>query len=373
MSTSRHADGPLAGIRVIELGGIGPGPYCGMLLADLGAEVIRIDPPAKTGRRSGHPVLHRNRRSVALDLKNAGDVGAALGIIERCDALIEGFRPGVAERLGLGPDVCLSRCPRLVYGRMTGWGQEGPLAHLPGHDINYIAIGGALGAIGVEGECPPVPVNFVGDMGGGGLLLAFGIVSALHHATVTGQGQVVDAAMTDGAASQLALVHGFMATGVWVERRGANTIDGAAPYYRTYRTADGGFMAAGCAEPQFYAVLLRVLGLCDDPLFADQHDRAAWPAMAERLAAIFGTRTRDEWTAVFADEEACVTPVLGLREAAEHPHNAARGTYLNEDGILQPAPAPRFLGTPAARPRPARRVGEDTVAVLAELGISPQR
>jgi alpha-methylacyl-CoA racemase len=370
MSTSSHPSGPLAGIRVLELGGIGPGPYCGMLLADLGAEVIRIDPPTKSGRRSGHPVLHRNRRSVALDLKNVNDVDAVLRIVDRSDALIEGFRPGVAERLGLGPQECRGRNPRLVYGRMTGWGQEGPLAHLPGHDINYIAIGGALGAIGADGECPPVPVNFVGDMGGGGLLLAFGIVSALYHAAATGEGQVVDAAMTDGAASQLALVHGMMATGSWVERRGANFIDGGAPYYRTYRTSDGGFMAMGCAEPQFYAVMLRVLGLSEDPLFAHQNDRAAWPAMGERIAAILATRTRDEWTKVFADEEACVTPVLGLREAAEHPHNAARGTYLTDDGILQPAPAPRFLGTPAGRPRPAGRVGQDTDAVLAELGIT---
>jgi alpha-methylacyl-CoA racemase len=367
MSTS---SGPLAGVRIIELGGIGPGPYCGMLLADLGADVIRVDPPSKAGRRSGHPVLHRNRRSVAFDLKNPDHVEAVLGIVARSDALIEGFRPGVAERLGLGPQECHRRNPRLVYGRMTGWGQDGPLAHLPGHDINYIAIGGALGAIGAEGDCPPVPVNFVGDMGGGGLLLAFGIASALYHAAATGVGQVVDAAMTDGAASQLALVHGMMATGVWVERRGANAIDGAAPYYRTYRTADGGFMAMGCAEPQFYAVMLRVLGLTHDPLFARQDDRAAWPAMARRLAAIFAARTRDEWTDVFAAEEACVTPVLGLREAAEHPHNAARGTYLTEDGVLQPAPAPRFLATPAARPRPARRVGQDTEAVLAELGIT---
>jgi len=369
MTADPTSAGPLAGVRVVELGGIGPGPYCGMLLGDLGAEVVRVDPPAKAGRRSGHPVLHRNRRSVALDLKDPVGVAAVLKIVDTADALIEGFRPGVAERLGLGPEICIARNPRLVYGRMTGWGQDGPLAHLPGHDINYIAIGGALGAIGEDGANPPVPINFVGDMGGGGLLLAFGIAAALRSAAVTGAGQVVDAAMTDGTASQLALVHGLMAVGQWEERRHSNAIDGAAPFYRTYRTADGGYMAVGAAEPQFYAVLLSVLGLAGDPLFAAQYDRRAWPAMCARVASVFATRTRDEWTRIFADKEACVTPVLGLREAASHPHNEARGTYLTGTDILQPAPAPRFSGTPAARPRPARRVGEDTRAVLTEAGL----
>ncbi|MER5951879.1 CaiB/BaiF CoA-transferase family protein [Streptomyces sp. NPDC001904] len=361
--------GPLSGIRVVELGGIGPGPFAGMLLADQGADVIRIDRPAEAGSVSRHPVLHRGRRSVALDLKDPAGAEAVLAILDTADAVIEGFRPGVAERLGLGPDVCLSRNPRLVYGRMTGWGQDGPLAQAPGHDINYIAVAGALGALGAADENPPVPLNLFGDMGGGGMLLALGVTTALLGARATGKGQVVDAAMTDGTAIQLALIHGLMAVGRWTDKRASNLFDGAAPFYRTYRTADGGHMAVGSVEPQFYAALLDVLGLREDPLFARQLDQAAWPAMGERLAEIFAGRTREQWTEAFDGTQACVTPVYGLTEAASHPHNVARGTYYTDDGVLQPAPAPRFLGTPAGTPRRAPVVGTHTRDVLAEAGL----
>ncbi|MEU5974833.1 CaiB/BaiF CoA-transferase family protein [Streptomyces sp. NPDC047315] len=363
------ARGPLAGIRVVELGGIGPGPFAGMLLADQGAEVIRVDRPAEAGTSSRHPVLHRGRRSVVLDVKDPAGAEAARRLVDSADALIEGFRPGVTERLGLGPKQCLARNPKLVYGRMTGWGQDGPLAQAPGHDINYIAVAGALGAIGADGEVPPVPLNLVGDMGGGGMLLALGITTALVHAQRTGVGQVVDAAMTDGTAIQLALIHGLLGVGRWVDARGANLFDGGAPFYRAYRTSDGGHMAVGSVEPQFYAALLDVLGLSDDPLFARQHDRAEWPRMARRLTEVFATRTRDEWTAAFDGTESCVTPVYGLTEAARHPHNEARGTYYTEDGLLQPAPAPRFAATPPDRPRPAPLIGAHTREVLHEIGL----
>ncbi|MEU0990373.1 CaiB/BaiF CoA-transferase family protein [Streptomyces sp. NPDC005953] len=363
------APGPLAGIRVVELGGIGPGPFAGMLLADQGAEVIRIDRPAEAGTASKHPILHRGRRSVTLDLKAPTGVDAVLAIVDTADALIEGFRPGVAERLGLGPQTCLARNPQLIYGRMTGWGQDGPLAQAPGHDINYIAVAGALGALGGADENPPVPLNLFGDMGGGGMLLALGITTALVRAQRTGEGQVVDAAMTDGTAVQLALIHGLLAIGRWEDARGVNLFDGGAPFYRTYRTSDGAHMAVGSVEPQFYAVLLDVLGLADDPLFAQQHNRDAWPAMSAHLDEVFGRRTRAEWTAAFDGTQSCVTPVYGLTEAATHPHNVARGTYYTENGLLQPAPAPRFHGTPAATPRPAPVIGAHTVEVLTEVGL----
>ena len=361
--------GPLGGIRVVELGGIGPGPFCGMILAGLGAEVIRIDRPAEAGQIP-RPILHRDRRSVALDLKRPAGVDATLRLIDTADALIEGFRPGVTERLGLGPDVCLARNPRLVYGRMTGWGQNGPLAQDPGHDLNYIAIGGALGAIGPADGDPVVPLNLIGDMGGGGLLLALGIAAALVHVKTTGVGQVVDAAMTDGTALQLALIHEFLAIGRWKDERGTNLLDGAAPFYRTYRCADGGHVAIGALEPQFYAALLATLGLDDDPLFTDQHNRSAWPAMARRLAEIFASRSRDAWATAFAGQSACVTPVLGLVEAARHPHNRARGTYLTDAaGAIQAAPAPRFTTTPTVEPAAAPIIGAHTREVLAELGL----
>jgi alpha-methylacyl-CoA racemase len=364
--------GPLAGVRVIELGGIGPGPFCGMILADLGAEVVRVDRPAEAGAGSLTPVLHRGRRSIAIDLKQPAGVEVALRLVDAADALIEGFRPGVTERLGLGPETCLARNARLVYGRMTGWGQDGPLAQEAGHDINYIGLAGALGAIGPADGDPVVPLNLIGDMGGGGLLLALGICAALVHARETDEGQVVDAAMTDGTAIQLAGVHGLLALGLWSDRRGTNLLDGAAPFYRTYRCADDRHVAVGALEPQFYASLLRVLGLTDDPLFAEQHDGRAWPAMCERLEQLFATRSRDEWVADFAGEEACVTPVLGLAEAAAHPHNVARKTYAVDDsGAIRPGPAPRFLGTPCPPPGSTPAIGADTDDVLTEVGLGP--
>ena len=362
--------GPLSGLHVVELGGIGPVPLCGMILSDLGAEVVRIDRPSLAGTESLAPVLHRGRRSVTIDLKTPEGRGLALRLIDRAQALVEGFRPSVTERLGLGPGACLARNPQLVYGRMTGWGQDGPLAGEAGHDIDYIALAGALGAIGPRDGNPVVPLNLVGDMGGGGMMLALGICAGVLHARATGEGQVVDAAMTDGVALQLAGIHGLLARGLWSDRRGENLLDGSAPFYGTYRCADGGHVAVGCLEPEFYAAFLAVLELADDPLFADQLDRSAWPAMAERLEATFAERARDEWATLFAGRDACVTPVLGLAEAAHHPHNATRGTYLvDEDGAIQPGVAPRFLGTPSPAPRPAQAVGADTEDVLAELGV----
>jgi len=362
--------GPLSGLHVVELGGIGPVPLCGMILSDLGAEVVRIDRPSLAGTESLAPVLHRGRRSVTIDLKTPEGRGLALRLIDRAQALVEGFRPGVTERLGLGPGACLARNPQLVYGRMTGWGQDGPLAREAGHDIDYIALAGALGAIGPRDGNPVVPLNLVGDMGGGGMMLALGICAGVLHARATGEGQVVDAAMTDGVALQLAGIHGLLARGLWSDRRGENLLDGSAPFYGTYRCADGGHVAVGCLEPEFYAAFLAVLELADDPLFAHQHDRSAWPEMAKRLEATFAERARDEWATLFAGRDACVTPVLGLAEAAHHPHNATRGTYLvDEDGAIQPGVAPRFLGTPSPAPRPAQAVGADTEDVLAEIGV----
>jgi alpha-methylacyl-CoA racemase len=343
-----------------------------MLLGDLGAEVIRLDHPAAAGRPSPFPVLHRNRRSLAVDLKQPQGVDTVLRLVEDCDAVLEGFRPGAVERLGLGPSECLARNPRLVYGRMTGWGQDGPMAQEPGHDINYIALAGALHAIGPADGDPVPPLNLVGDFGGGGMLLALGVVSAVLRARGTGEGQVVDAAMTDGTALQLAMTYGFLAQGGWEDRRGANVLDGGAPYYAVYRCADGGHVAVGAIERPFYAALLRVLGLDTDPDFAEQQHRAAWPAMRTRLEEIFATRPRDEWAALFDGRGACVTPVLSLLEAPGHPHNAARGTYRRgAHGGHEPSPAPRFGGTPSAEPVAAGAVGADTDTLLAELGVGP--
>jgi alpha-methylacyl-CoA racemase len=369
---AHERSGPLSGVRVIELGGIGPGPFCGMLLSDLGAEVIRVDRPAEADAETLAPILHRGRRCVAIDLKHPAGTLLALRLVDTADAVIEGFRPGVTERLGLGPDTCLARNARLVYGRMTGWGQDGPLAQEAGHDINYIGIAGALGAIGPRDGDPVVPLNLVGDMGGGGMLLALGVTAALVHARATGEGQVVDAAMTDGIAIQLAGILGLLARGRWTDRRGENILDGAAPFYRTYRCADHRHVAVGCIEPEFYGQLLRVLELGDDPLFAHQYDELAWAAMCARLEELFVTRSRDEWTVAFAGQEACVTPVLSFAEAASHPHNISRGTYaVDESGAIHPAPAPRFLSTPLAPPRPAPVVGADTHGVLSEAGLDP--
>jgi alpha-methylacyl-CoA racemase len=362
--------GPLDGVRVLELGGLGPAPFCGMVLSDLGAEVIRVDRPGDLGPGR---VLHRGRRSVALDLKSPAGARAARRVAAGCDAVLEGFRPGVAERLGLGPELLREENPRLVYGRMTGWGQDGPYAQAPGHDINYLALSGALHTFGPAGGDPVVPLNLVADFGGGGMVLALGVVSALLAVRAGGEGQVVDAAMVDGTALLMTMAYGLLAAGQWVDRRGSNLLDGAAPFYRCYRCSDGRHVAVGCLEPPFYAELLRVLGLAGDPEFGAQFDARRWPAMRERLEQVFAGRPRDEWAALFEGTQACVTPVLSMEEAAAHPHNAARGTFATDgSGAVRPSPAPRFSGTPAAAPGAVPELGEHTEEVLREAGLDAE-
>jgi alpha-methylacyl-CoA racemase len=364
--------GPLAGIRVLEFESIGPGPFCGMMLADMGADVLRVDRPGGTGGSVGRvrrfDVMARGRRSVTLDLKGEAGREAARRLAGRADALIEGLRPGVMERLGLGPDELLARNPRLVYGRMTGWGQDGPLAARAGHDIDYIALTGTLNAIGRAGERPVPPLNLVGDFGGGGMLLAFGLACALLEARTSGRGQVVDAAMVDGASLLAAPFHGMMAAGRWTETRGENLLDGGAPWYDTYATKDGGHLAVGAIEPQFYAELLERLGLAGEPLPA-QHDRAGWPVLRARFAAVFAGRTRAEWVAAFDGSDACVAPVLSFSEARAHAHNVARATFVESGGIAQPAPAPRFSRTPGAIRRAAPERGEHGRDALRDWGF----
>jgi alpha-methylacyl-CoA racemase len=341
--------GPLAGIRIVELAGIGPGPFCGMMLADHGAEVIRVERPGAAANPRD-PLL-RSRTMMTLDLKSPDDIGRLRALVKTADGLIEGFRPGVMERLGLGPDVLLGDNPKLVYGRMTGWGQDGPYAAAAGHDINYIALSGVLGALGRRGEKPTPPINLVGDFGGGAMMLAFGMVSALLGVRNGGPGQVVDCAMTDGSALLMAMMWGFRATGMWHDERGANLLDSGAPFYDTYETADGKFVAIGAIEPQFYAALREKLGIAADPLFDAQFDRARWPAQKERLATIFTSATRDEWCARMAASDVCLAPVLDWAEVAGHPHNDARGTFIEVNGVTQPAPAPRYSATPCDPPR----------------------
>ncbi|MDX1379780.1 MAG: CaiB/BaiF CoA-transferase family protein [Xanthomonadales bacterium] len=366
--------GPLQGYRVIEIAGIGPGPFCAMLLADMGADVVRvdrIDDRDPLGRDPRTQVMHRNRRSIAADLKLPEAVTAVLRLCGSADALIEGFRPGVMERLGLGPEACLGTNPRLVYGRMTGWGQDGPLAARAGHDINYTALSGVLGLLGRPEERPAPPLNIAADMGGGGLLLAFGMVCALLEARRSGRGQVVDASMVEGAALMASTVHELRAGGWWDAARGRNLLDGGAPFYDVYETRDGGFMAVGAIEPQFYAALLDGLGL-DPAALPPQMDRARWPQLRTKFAAAFASRTRAEWSEIFEGRDACVTPVLSLPEAALHPHNTERGVYLRRDGALQAAPAPRFSRTPPVLALPPPRPGEHTDEVLAESGFTPE-
>ena len=368
--------GPLAGITVIEIAGIGPGPYCGMMLADLGADVIRIDRAGAV--QGGDPerppadLLARGRRSVGVDLKSPDGAEVVLSLVEQADALFEGFRPGVAERLGIGPDECLARNPRLVYGRMTGWGQEGPYAPTAGHDINYISLAGALDPIGRRGEAPVPPLNLVGDFGGGGLMLAFGLLAGLLEAKASGQGQVIDAAMVDGAASLMTMTHSFRAMGIWNDERGTNMLDTGAPFYDVYETADGGYVSIGSIEPQFYAELLRLTGLEGEEL-PWQHERAQWPAMKERMAEVFQTKTRAEWCEIMEGSDVCFAPVLPIAEAVEHPHNVARGTFVEVAGITQPGPAPRFSRTAGEIRRPPPHAGQHTDEVLAAAGFDADR
>lgn len=365
------ASGPLSGLRVLELGGIGPGPFAAMLLADLGADVVRIDRKGQPTLFPGTPaqnLLHRGKRSVDLDLKSDSGLTAAHGLVAAADAIIEGFRPGVAERLGLGPADCLELNPALVYGRMTGWGQDGPLAHTAGHDLNYIAVTGALHAIGTAGGPPQIPVNLLGDFGGGGLYLVVGLLAALRESARTGRGQVVDAAIVDGVSHLLAGTHARMASGTWADERGVNLFDGGAPFYSVYDTADGTYMAVGAVEPQFYAAFVTGLGLDVD--LGRQHDRSTWPELRARIAERFRSRTRAEWIEIFAGTDACVSPVRSLREAATDPQIAARGSVATPGGVLQPGRAPRFSAHAHAGVGVAPEPGMHTEEVLEEwIGI----
>ncbi|MER5303950.1 CaiB/BaiF CoA-transferase family protein [Streptomyces lasiicapitis] len=362
--------GPLAGVRVVELAGIGPGPFAAMLLADLGADVVRVDRPGGAGLAidPAYDVTNRNKRSVVVDLKAADGADRVLALVDRADVLIEGYRPGVAERLGVGPEACHARNPGLVYGRMTGWGQEGPLAQRAGHDIAYIALTGTLGMIGSPDQPPAVPANLVGDYAGGSLYLVVGVLAALHHARATGTGQVVDAAIVDGAAHLSAMIHGMVAAGGWQDRRGANLLDGGCPFYGTYETADGQYMAVGALEQQFYDEFIELIGLRE--IAPARKDLARWGELRDAVTARFKTRTRAEWTAHFEGSDACVAPVLSLREAPHHPHLAARGTFTDHGGITQPAPAPRFSATPASVRTGPARPGADTAEVARDWDVS---
>jgi len=363
--------GPLAGVKIIEFAGIGPGPMCAMLLADLGADIVRVDRIAPEPVKFRSNILNRNRPSISLDLKHPDGKEAALKLVEGADALIEGFRPGVMERLGLGPDDCLARNPKIVYGRMTGWGQEGPLAMAAGHDINYIALTGALHSIGPKDGPPSPPLNVIGDFGGGALYLALGVVSAVLNARQTGKGQVLDVAMVDGAASLITAAYGLRSIGVWKDQRGSNTLDGGAYYYGAYETKDGKYISIASIEPQFHAELVERLGLKKEELPA-QLDRDQWPAMRARLEALFRTRTRDEWCKVLEGTDVCFGPVLTLGEAPEHPHNKARNAFIEIDGVVQPGPAPRFSGTPLEIRMGPPEPGANTADTLAAWGFSKQ-
>lgn len=365
--------GPLTDVTVIELAGIGPGPFAAMMLADMGARVIRIDriPSGTSGplesllRNDG--IVDRGRRSIAVNMKDPRGAEIVLRLVEQADMLIEGFRPGVTEKLGLGPAACHARNGRLIYGRVTGWGQTGPLAQAAGHDLNYIALSGALHAMGPKDRPPPPPLNLVGDYGGGGMLLALGLVAALCEARRSGQGQVVDAAMSDGAAVLMAAEYGLQAKGFWSDDRESNFLDGSAPFYAAYECADRRYISIGSIEPQFYRQLLEKCGI-DDPDFARQWDRAEWPALKVKLAGLFRTRTRDEWCALLEGSDACFAPVLSMTEAPHHPHNLARGTFVDSGGTIQPAPAPRFDRTPSRLPPSAPGIGQDSVELLLGLG-----
>ena len=358
--------GPLQGFRVIELAGIGPGPFCGMMLSDMGAEVVRVDRIGSGGR--GRDVLARNRRSIAVDLKRREGVEVVLKLVETADGLFEGLRPGVTERLGLGPEDCMARNEKLVYGRMTGWGQDGPIAHAAGHDINYIGLAGALHAIGEPGGKPVPPLNLIGDFGGGGMLLAFGLVCGLLEASRSGKGQVVDAAMVDGAASLMAMFFSMAGRG-FKDQRGSNMLDGGAHFYNTYETLDGKYVCVGSIEPQFYAELVEKAGL-DTGKFDAQMDAAQWDSFKAELATVFKSKTRDEWCRIMEGSDVCFAPVLSILEAPHHPHNRHRKTFVEIEGVTQPAPSPRFSRTRAEIAGAARAPGEDTRSVLADIGLA---
>lgn len=359
--------GPLSGLKIVEFAGIGPGPFCGMLLSDLGADVVRVDRKG-AGRASPADVTSRGRRSVALDLKSPDAIEAVLKLLESADGLIEGFRPGVMERLGLGPDVVLARNPKLVFGRMTGWGQFGPYAKAAGHDMNYIAITGALHAIGTSDK-PVPPLNLVGDFGGGALYLAFGLMAGIISARETGKGQVIDCAMSDGAASLMAMFYGFKGAGMWKDERRSNLLDGGAHFYDTYQCADGKWISIGSIEPQFYALLLEKTGITD-PQFANQMSRDEWPELKAKLAAVLAKKTQAEWCAIMDATDICFAPVLDLEEAPKHPHNVARETFVTLEGVVQPAPAPRFSATPGAIQGPPPRIGAHNDEALSQWGFS---
>ena len=365
--------GPLSGYRIIELAGIGPAPMCAMLLSDMGADVLRIDRTVDAAlgisMKTKYSLLNRGRRSAAFDLKRPEATEAILRLVEKADGLIEGFRPGVMERLGIGPDVCLARNPRLVYGRMTGWGQEGPLALAAGHDINYIALSGALHSIGRRGQAPVPPLNLIGDFGGGALYLALGVVAGLLEAQKSGKGQVIDSAMVDGAASLMTAVYGMHGAGIWTDNRGENVLDTGAHYYDVYETSDGKYISIGSIETKFYEELLEKSGLKNEEL-PRQNDRDAWPRMKDRVAALFKTKTRDEWCRIMEGSDICFAPVLSMSEAPKHPHNKLRATFVDDFGVTQPAPAPRFSRTPSAIQRPPASPGEHTGEALRDWGFS---
>jgi alpha-methylacyl-CoA racemase len=367
--------GPLAGIRIVELGGIGPGPFTSMLFSEMGADALRISRPASTapgikGFDKRHQLLNRGRRTIAMDLKNPRAIEAVSRLISKADAVTEGFRPGVAERLGLGPEDCLRLNPKLVYGRITGWGQDGPLANAPGHDINYIALTGALHAIGSKGGPPVPPLNLVGDFGGGAMYLAFGMVCAMLEARSSGRGQVVDAAMIDGVSSLMTMMYGMHAAGLWTDNRGSNRLDSGTPWYDVYETSDGKWISIGCNEPQFYDALLDRLGIAPGALPADRHDRRGWPAIRACFTEKFRAKTRDEWCAIMDGTEVCFAPVLSMAEAPHHPQMKARGTFVELDGVVQPAPAPRFSRTQPEIRQPAGSVDQHADDALGGWGFS---
>jgi alpha-methylacyl-CoA racemase len=360
--------GPLAGFKVLEMAGIGPGPFCAMMLADMGAEVICIDRKTPGVLGGGGSLVDRGRRTVVLDLKNPASIEVVLRLVERSDALIEGMRPGVMERLGLGPTPCLERNPRLVYGRMTGWGQTGPLSSAAGHDLNYIAITGALHAMGHADREPTPPLHLVGDMGGGAMMLAFGIVSALLETSRSGQGQVVDAAVCDGVSTLATMYYGMLKTDQWSLQREANLLDGGAHFYGCYTCADGKFVSIGSIEPQFYALLLQLCGI-DDPGFSAQWERKEWSSLRTKLETLFKTRTRDQWCELLEGTDVCFAPVLDFVEATQHPHNVARNTFIETNGITHPVPSPRFSRTPGEAGT-IPKAGQHTLELLRELGLS---